>query len=115
MAQLREPQFDGTCPCVPIPITIDIALVGSLGAALARCGAAQRAGLKRHQAISRKTDHLAQKCRVRALLQQLAKGDLVLGNRRGPRVRVACCSSTLPGTAAVNTAVDMSPPPRPDS
>ena len=84
-------------------------MVGAISTALTRSGAAQRGGFKRHQAFGGKPDHLAQECRVGALLQQLAKGDLVVGHRRGPRVRVAFRTSTLPSTAAVTTAVDKSP------
>ena len=65
-----------------------------------------RLGLQRHQARGSKADHLAQHARVRRLLQQRVKGDLVVGHRGGPRVGVACRSSTLPSTAAVATAVD---------
>jgi hypothetical protein len=109
VAQLGDPQFDGASPCLPVAVAIPIALVDPLGTALARCRTAQRFSFQRHQAFGGEADHLAQKCRVRALLQQLAKGDLVSGHRGGPRVRVACCTSTLPSTAAVTTAVDKSP------
>src|SRR3546814_19194110 len=46
--------------------------------------------LQLHQPLGCKADHLAQECRIGALLQKGAKGDLVLGHRGGPRVRVAC-------------------------
>src|SRR3546814_13923588 len=42
-------------------------------------------------------------CRVGALLQKRAKGDLVIGHRGGPRVRVACRNPTLPKIATVAT------------
>ena len=45
---------------------------------------------------------------AQSLLQQLAKGDLVVGHRGGPRVRVASRNPTLPSTAAVATAVGKS-------
>ena len=50
---------------------------------LAVPGAAQPLGLQFHQPLSGKANHLAQKCRVRALLQHLAKGDPVIGHRGG--------------------------------
>src|SRR6185437_5073973 len=56
-----------------------------------------------------KADHLAQECRIGALLQQFAKRDLVLGHRGALQVRVACCNPTLPGNTAVTAAVDKSP------
>src|SRR6185312_8088578 len=61
------------------------------------------------QAFGGKANHLAQEAGVGALLQKLAKGDLVVGHRGGPRVRVAFRNPTLPSTAAVATAVDKSP------
>ena len=82
------------------------------GAALAKLavpGAAQGVALQRHQAFRGEADHLAKEARVGALLQKLAEGDLVIGHRGGPWVRVASCNPTLPSTAAVATAVDKSP------
>jgi hypothetical protein len=109
MAQLGNAQLDGAGAGAPVSVAVAVTLVGALGAAFAWCGAAQRLGLQRHQAFGGKADHLAQERRVGALLEQRAKGDLVIGHRRGPRVRVAVRTSTLPGTAAVTTAVDKSP------
>jgi hypothetical protein len=52
-----------------------------IGPALAVAGAPQRIGVQLHQALCGEADHLAQQCRVGTLLQQLAKGDLVVGHR----------------------------------
>src|SRR3546814_15815580 len=79
-------------------------LVAPLGAALAMAGAAQALALQLHQPLGRKADHLAQECRIGALLQKRAKGDLVIGHRGGPRVRVACRSEERRvGTGCVGT------------
>ena len=107
--QLRDPQLDGSGPGLPVAVAIAVALIDPALAALAVTGAAQGLGLQLHQPLGGKADHLAQQCRVGTLLQQLAKGDLVVGHRGGPRVRVACRNPTLPRTAAVATAVDKSP------
>jgi hypothetical protein len=48
-----------------------------------------------------KADHLAQECGIGALLQKRTKGDLLVGHRGDPRVRVACCNPTLLRIAAV--------------
>src|SRR3954447_1714306 len=63
--------------------------------ALAVARAAQRIGFQLHQAFGGKADHLAQECRVGALLQKRAKGDLVVGHRGDPRVRGASRNPTL--------------------
>ena len=55
------------------------------------------------EAFGGEADHLAQERRIRALLQQRAKGDLVIGHRGGPRVRVASRSPTLPSNIAMTT------------
>lgn len=44
-----------------------------------------------------------------ALHQQFAKGDLAIGRRGAPRVRVVVCTSTLANIAAVTAAVHKSP------
>src|SRR3954447_23148849 len=69
--------------------------------ALAVARAAQRIGFQLHQAFGGKADHLAQECRVGALLQKRAKGDLVVGHRDDPRVRVAPPTPPLLRTATV--------------
>jgi hypothetical protein len=108
-AQLWDAQLDRSCPCMPVAVAIAVALIDPTVIALAVPGAAEGIALQRHQAFGSKADHLAQEARVRALLQKLAKGDLVVGHRGGPRVRVAVRNPTLPSAAAVTTAVDKSP------
>src|SRR6185312_11110749 len=107
--QLRDPQLDGASSRVPVAVAIAVALVGAALAALAVSGAAESVALQRHQALGGEADHLAQEAGVGALLQKFAKGNLVVGHRGGPRVRVAFRNPTLPSTAAVATAVDKSP------
>ena len=104
-AQLRDPKLDRAGAGVPVAVAVAVALVAALGAALAGSGAAQPLGLQRHQPFGGKADHLAQETGVRTLFQQFAKGDLVVGHRGGPRVRVACYNPTLPGAATVATCV----------
>src|SRR6185312_2882033 len=108
-AQLGDTKLDGSGPCMPVAVAIPVALVGAALSALAVLGAAQGVAFQRHQAFGGKANHLAQEAGVGALLQKLAKGDLVVGHRGGPRVRVAFRNPTLPSTAAVATAVDKSP------
>src|ERR1700686_4449295 len=86
----------------PDPVLLHtVALVAPLRAALAVPGAAQRFALQLHQALGGKANHLAQECRIRALLQKRTKGDLVVGHRGHPRGRVACRSPTLLRIATV--------------
>src|SRR3982074_1014324 len=86
---------------LPVAVAVAVGLVAALRAALAVPGAAQGFALQLHQALRGKADHLAQECRVGALLQKRAKGDLVFGHRGNPRVRVACCNPTLLRIAAM--------------
>src|SRR6202035_1650767 len=69
-----------------------------LRAALAMPSAAQGFALQLHQALRGKADHLAQECRVGALLQKRTKGDLVVSHRGDPRVRVACATQPYSGS-----------------
>src|SRR5205823_781342 len=64
-------------------------------------GAAQSFALQLHQALGSKADHLAQECRIGALLQKRSKGDLVVGHRGDPQIRVACRNPTLLRIATV--------------
>src|SRR5207302_6949438 len=99
--QLGDSQFDRTRTGLPVPLAVAIALVAPPRTAFAVPGAAQRFTLQLHHALGGKAEHLAQECRVGALLQKRAKGDLVFGHRGDPRVRVACCNPTLLRIAAV--------------
>src|SRR6266850_232226 len=101
--QLGDAQLDRSRAglAVAVAVAIAVALVAPLPAALAVPGAAQGFALQLHQALRGKADHLAQECRVGALLQKRTKGDLVVGHRGDPRVRVACCNPTLLRIAAV--------------
>jgi hypothetical protein len=58
-----------------------------------------------------KADHLAQECRVGALLQKRTKGDLVVDHRGDPRVRVACPTQPYSGSPRW----PLTGPPAPDS
>src|SRR5665213_1048374 len=104
LAQLGDAQFDRAGAGLPVAVAIAIALVAAIGTAFAGGRVAQAFGFQGHQAFGRKADHLAQEAGVRTLLQKLAKGDLVIGHRGGPRVSVAYRNPTLPGAAAVTTA-----------
>jgi hypothetical protein len=96
-AQLGDAQLDRSSPCLPVAVAISVSLIGSPGAALAGGRAAHRFRLQRHQAFGGEANHLAQECRVGSLLQQLAKGDLVVGHRGGdPWVRVVLATQPYP-------------------
>ena len=105
VAQFGNAQLHRAGAGLPVSVSVAVTLVAPLGRAFTGSGAAQAVGLQRHQAFGREADHVAQKAGVRALLQQRAKGDVVIGHRGGPRVRVAHRNPTLPGAAAVTTAV----------
>ena len=113
--QLGDPGSDGSGPGLPVALAIAVAL-DDPGPRCAR--PKQRRirpqGLQRHQPFGRqRRSYRAETSRRMTLLQQRPKRDLVVGHRGGPRVRIACRSSTLPGTAAVAT-VWISRPPTPD-
>ena len=55
---------------------------------LAIRGAGQALHLKRHQALGREADHLAQQIGVRGLFQQRAQGHHVVGHRGSVRAKV---------------------------
>ncbi len=80
--------------------------VHAIDTALARSRVAKAFRFQCHQTFGRKADHLAQKCRVGALLQKLAKGDLVIGHRGVLGFELCLDNPTLPNAAAVTTAVD---------
>jgi hypothetical protein len=65
-------------------------------------GSRHLADLQLHQPLRGKTDHLPQEAGVRALLQQLAKGNLVIGHRGGPRFGLQVSTThTPPRTTAM--------------
>jgi hypothetical protein len=63
---------------------------------LAIASASQALHFERHQPPGGEGNHLAQQFRVGALFQKLAKGDAVIGHRRGLRTGVAGGNPTLP-------------------
>ena len=89
--ELRDPELHRPGPGLPVPLPIAVPLVHPLGAALAMAGAAGPIGIQLHQPMGGKADHLAQKRRVRALLQKLPKGNPLVGHRGvlGSELRVA--------------------------
>jgi hypothetical protein len=102
LPQFRDPQLDGADPGLPVAVAVAIPLDQPVGAALAGSGAGEIAHLQLHQALGGEADHLAQEGGVRALLQQLAEGDPVVGHRGRSEVRVAGLSNpTLPRITAV--------------
>src|SRR5207237_8333171 len=86
---------------IPVSVAVAVALIAPFRAALAVPGAAQSFALQLHQALGSKADHLAQECRIGALLQKRSKGDLVVGHRGDPQIRVACRNPTLLRIATV--------------
>jgi hypothetical protein len=89
--QLRDAQLDRTRAGLPAAVAVAVALVAPLRAALAVPGAAQSFALQLHQALGGEADHLAQKCRVAALLQKRTKAILssVIVVILGSELRVA--------------------------
>ena len=81
---------------------------------LAVRSAAQALGVELHQPIGGKADHLAQKRRVRSLLQQLAKRDPLIGRRGGLLTSVAC-EAQLYRRPPRSLPLWISSPPVPDS
>src|SRR5205823_6952795 len=99
--QLRDAQLDRSRAGLPVAVAVAVALIAPFRAALAVPGAAQSFALQLHQALGSKADHLAQECRIGALLQKRSKGDLVVGHRGDPQIRVACRNPTLLRIATV--------------
>src|SRR5213079_626392 len=96
---------------LPVPLAVAIALVAPPRTAFAVPGAAQRFTLQLHHALGGKADHLAQECGIGALLQKRTKGDLLIGHRGDPRVRVACPTQPYSGSPRWL----LTGPPAPDS
>src|SRR5204863_9173525 len=109
--QLGDSQFDRTRTGLPVPLAVAIALVAPPRTAFAVPGAAQRFTLQLHHALGGKADHLAQECGIGALLQKRTKGDLLIGHRGDPRVRVACPTQPYSGSPRWL----LTGPPAPDS
>jgi hypothetical protein len=86
--ELRNPQLDSAGSGLPVALAVAVALVHPLGAAFAMGGAAQAIALQLHQALGGEADHLAEEGGVRALLQELPKGNPVVGHRGCPRFGV---------------------------
>jgi site-specific DNA recombinase len=86
--ELRDPQLDGPRPGLPVALAVAVALHQPLGAALAMRAAGQLTHLQLHQPLGGEADHLAQEGGVRALLQELPKGNPVIGHRGCPRFGV---------------------------
>jgi hypothetical protein len=82
-------QLDDPGTGLPDPIAVAIALRQPVRCALAIAGAGQALHLELHQPLGGKAAHLAQEIGVGALLQQLAKGDPIVGHRGGLRSGVA--------------------------
>src|SRR5205814_5143728 len=94
-----------------VTVAVAIALVAPLRTAFAVPGATQRFTLQLHHALGGKADHLAQECGIGALLQKRTKGDLLIGHRGDPRVRVACPTQPYSGSPRWL----LTGPPAPDS
>jgi hypothetical protein len=82
LAQLWDAQLNGAGAGLPDPITVPIAVIDPLRAALAMRRAGHALDFQLHQALRSKTHHLAQQIGVRALLQQRAKAHHLVGHRR---------------------------------
>jgi hypothetical protein len=109
LPELGDAQLDRPGARLPNAIAVAVALRQPLRRALAIAGAGQALYLEFHQAFGGEADHLAQEIGVGALLQQLAKGDAVVGHRRGLRSAVAGRNPTLPEIPRWPPAVDSWP------
>jgi hypothetical protein len=66
----------------PDPVSVAIAVIDAVRAALAVRATGQTFDFELHQALRGKTHHLAQQIGIRALLQQRAKAHHLVGHRR---------------------------------
>jgi len=81
LAQLWDAQFDGAGARLPDAIAVAVALSDTIGALLAVSGAGQAFDLQLHQPLGRKSDHLAQKIGIRALLDLRPQVHHLVGHR----------------------------------
>ena len=81
LAQLWDAQLDRPSAGLPDPVTVAIAVIDAVRAALAVRGTGQAFDFELHQALRGKTHHLAQQIGIRALLQQRAKAHHRVGHR----------------------------------
>jgi hypothetical protein len=65
----------------PHTVSVAIAVIDAVRAALAVRGTGQTFDVELHQAVRGKTHHLAQQIGIRALLQQCAKAHHLVGHR----------------------------------
>src|SRR5438128_1598967 len=90
------------------PVSVAIAVIDAVGAALAMRGTRQTFDFELHQALRGKTHHLAQQIGIRALLQQRAQAHHLVGHRRVLGSRYG--SATKPyRRSTMTTAVDKCP------
>jgi len=82
LPQLRDAQLDRAGARLPDPIAIAVAVVHPVGMAFAMRRAGHALNIQLHQALRRKSDHLAQQLGIGALLQKLLKVHHLLGHRR---------------------------------
>lgn len=103
LPQLRNAQLDSPGTGLPVPVAIPVALRPACGVLLAVGRARHGADLQCHQPFGGKPDHLAQKVRIRGLLDKVAKAHHVSGHRWKLRSRLV--SATRPyRTSPVTTS-----------
>ena len=81
LARLWDAQLDRPGAGLPDPVSVAIAVIDAVRAALAVRGTRQTFDFELHQALRGKTHHLAQQIGIRALLQQGAKAHHLVGHR----------------------------------
>jgi hypothetical protein len=95
LPELRDAQFDRPGARLPVPVTISVALRPPRRVLLAIGRAGHSTDLQFHQPFGRKANHLAQKVRVRGLLDEVAQVRHVGGHRWSSRSRVGVSNQTL--------------------
>ena len=86
--QLRDAQFDGSGPGLPVPIPVAIALRQAGRVLLAKASTSRSPHLQLHQPFGGKADHLAQQVSVWALLNKRPQVHHLVGHRWSLRFRV---------------------------
>jgi len=94
-AQLRNAKVDRTGACFPQAVSIAVAAVAAIGAALAVLGAAALFDLELHQPLGDVSQELADDVVLSPLLDELGKCDTDFGHSGVPRAEVACAKTTF--------------------
>ena len=81
LAELRNPQFDGSGAGLPIALAVAVAMGEAIRRTSAAWGTGEALDIELHQTLRSEADHLAQEVGVGGLLQQVTEVHVLVGHR----------------------------------